>query len=93
MFVQKIIEQLYKGELYPSEQLDIKSKEYKEARKAAYQAHEEFEGKLCQEMKDELDEFLAKHMESSCYEDTQTFVNGFKLGARLMAEIFWEDKE
>lgn len=90
--MQKIIEQLYKGELYPSEQLDIKSEEYKEARKAAYQAYEEFEGKLCQTMKGELDELWGKHMESSYYEDTRTFVNGFKLGARMMAEIFWEDK-
>lgn len=90
--MQETIEKLYKGELYPAEQLEIHAKDYHEAKKVAYMAHEEFENKLCQAMKDELDEFMYKHMEAACFEDTQTFVNGFKLGARMMAEIFWEDK-
>lgn len=90
--MQKTIEKLYNGEIYPAEQLRVRVDGYEEARKNAGQAHDEFESKLCQPMKDELDEFLAKHMGASCFEDTQAFVDGFKLGARLMTEIFWEDK-
>jgi len=44
-------------------------------------------------MKDELDEMMMLHMHEFSLEDTQAFVEGFKLGARMMAEIFWEDKK
>lgn len=91
--MQKTIEQLFNGEIYPSEQMHIRMEGYEEARKIAFQSHNQFEEKLCKAMKDELDEMIAKHLDASCFEETQTFVNGFKLGARLMAEVFWEDKE
>lgn len=91
--MQKIIEKLYNGEIYPAEQLNVRVYGYEEARKNAGQAHDEFESQLCQPMKEELDEMMMKHMHESSLEDTQAFVDGFKLGARMMAEILWEDKE
>lgn len=90
--MQKTIEQIYNGEIYPSEQMHVRMEGYEEARQIAVQSHNEFEEKLGKAMKDELDEMIAKHLDASCFEETQTFVNGFKLGAKLMAEIFWEDK-
>lgn len=90
--MQKILEQLYDGEIYPNEQPNIRVKGYKEIKDAAFQAYEAFEDKLCKPMKDELDEFMGKHMEMSCIEDKQSFIDGFKLGARLMIEIMTEEK-
>jgi len=40
MIVQKTIEQLYTGELYPSEQFNVRIEGLKEARQAAFEAHE-----------------------------------------------------
>lgn len=91
--MQQIIEKLYNGEIYPAEQLNVRVNGYEDVRKIAGQAHDEFESKLCQTMKDELDEMMMRHMHESILEDTQAFVDGFKLGARMMAEIFWEEKE
>ena len=43
--MQKIIEKLYNGEIYPAEQLDVRVEGYEEARRNAGQAHDEFESK------------------------------------------------
>lgn len=89
--MQKIIEMLYDGEIFPNEQLKVRIAGYKEARDIAFEAHEVFEDKLCQAMKDELDEFLSKESEVTSIVQTQIFIDGFKLGARLMSEILGED--
>lgn len=89
--MQKIIEMLYDGEIFPNEQLKVRIAGYKEAKEIAFEAHEIFESKLCQAMKDELDEFLSKQFDVTGIEQTQIFIDGFKLGARLMSEILGED--
>lgn len=85
--MQRILEQIFNGDIYPSEQTKIKLAGYQEARKIAIQAHDAFEGKLCQTMKEELDDWFSKEADVSGYYSTQTFIDGFKLGARLMLEI------
>lgn len=57
--MQETIEKLYRGYLYPAELLKVRAKGYQEAKNIAFTAHEEFEIKLCQAMKDELDEFMS----------------------------------
>lgn len=61
--MQRTMEQLYDGEIFPNEQLKVWIAGNKEAKDIAFEAHEIFEGKLCQAMKDELDEFLSKNSE------------------------------
>lgn len=90
--MQQLLEQLYNGEIYPNEQHKIRVNGYKEAKNVAFEAHEAFEEKLCQPMKEELDDFIGKQMEVSCLEDTQAFIDGFRLGAKLILEIVMEDK-
>lgn len=90
--MQELLEQLYNGEIYPNEQNKVRVNGYKEAKATAFEAHEAFEEKLCQPMKEELDDFMVKHLEVSCLKDTQAFIDGFKLGAKLMLEIVLEDK-
>lgn len=89
--MQKIIEQLYDGESFLNERLNVKIAGYKEAKDIAFEAHEVFEDKLNQAMKIELDEFLSKQADVTSFEQTQTFIDGFKLGARIMSEILGED--
>ncbi|MEG0272742.1 MAG: hypothetical protein RR514_03580 [Christensenella sp.] len=90
--MQRTLEQLYNGEIYPNEQLKVHAKGYQEARKTAFEAYEALENKLCQTMREELDAFLAKDSEASALEETQVFINGFQLGAKLMLEILEEDR-
>lgn len=91
--MQSILEQLFNGDIYPSEQIKIKLAGYQEARKVAIQAHDAFEEKLSQQMKQELDEWFSKEADVSGYYSTQTFMDGFKLGARLMLEIMEVGKD
>ncbi len=86
--MRKILEQLYYGELYPSENTHPSIKGYAEANHLATKAYEELESKLCQEMKALLEEFISQNMHLCSLDETQAFMEGFKLASKLFAEIY-----
>lgn len=85
--MQNILEQLFNGELYPGENVKVTLDGYQDAKKEAMQAYNKFVEKLCPEMKKEMDEWFSKESDASAFHDTQIFIDGFKLGARMMLEI------
>lgn len=91
--MQRILEQLFNGEIYPSERIVVSTPEYKEAQRVAIQAHDAFEKKLCDAMRKELDEVYSKDSTVRSFYDEQYFVEGFRLGARLMLEILEVGKD
>ena len=91
--MRKIIEQLFNGEIYPGEQIVVSTPEYKDAQRAAIQAHEDFEAKLCDSLKIELGELYDKDSTVRSFYDEKYFVEGFRLGARLMLEILGVGKD
>ncbi|MGI5984664.1 MAG: hypothetical protein GXY01_02140 [Clostridiales bacterium] len=91
--MQKILEQIYNGELCPSERSEVCVEKFRTAKKAAVQAHDEFERKLTPEMKAELDSFLSSESDVTAYHIEQAFVDGFRLGAKLILEILEVGKD
>lgn len=91
--MQKLLDQLFNGEIYPSERIVVSTPEYKDAQRAAIQAHEDFEEKLCDTMRKELDEVYSKDSSVRSFYDEKYFVEGFRLGARLMLEILEVGKD
>lgn len=85
--MQRILEQLFNGEICPNERTRISSGEYETVRNTAIQAHDVFEDKLSAELKKELDEVFSKDSAVNSLYNVQYFADGFKLGARLMLEI------
>lgn len=85
--MKSVIKQLYNGDLCLSERTTTCVSEFRTARDIAVQAHDAFEDKLCQPMKQELDEYLSKESDVTSYHTEQAFVDGFKVGAQLMIEI------
>lgn len=85
--MRSIIKQIYNGDLCLSERTTACVSEFRTARDIAVQAHDVFEDKLCQSMKQEFDEYLSKESDVTSYHIEQAFVDGFKVGTQLMLEI------
>lgn len=90
--MKSVIRQLYNGDLCLSERTATCDSEFCTARYIAVQAHDAFEDKLCQPMKQELDEYLSTELDVTAYHTEQAFVDGFKVGAQMMLEILEVDK-
>ncbi len=91
--MQSVIKQIYSGELCPAERSNVCITEFYTAKNAAALAHDAFEEKLCQSMKEELDEYLFKESDVTAYHMEQAFSDGFKLGAQLMLELLEVGKD
>lgn len=90
--MQSIIAHIYGGELCPGERSKINVAKFYEEKKIAVEAHNEFEEKLSEAMKKEFDEYLSKEFCLTAYHTEQAFVDGFRMGARLMLEVLEVDK-
>ena len=86
--MKKILEQLYYGNLYPNENILPSIDGYAEANQLATLAYEELESKLCPEMKALLENFISENMHLCSLDETQAFIEGFKLASKLFAEIY-----
>lgn len=92
--MQTILKQLYDGDIFPAEQYLPLMEEYKKARQKQYQHYEDFVKEL-----DTLSEPLRKRfiaimdeqLDTIPLELSEMFIDGFRLGARMMIEVF-EDK-
>lgn len=92
--MDKILQALYDGELYPAEQYRPLMAEYKKKRKEQYHHYEDFiqdlekyEASLSRRFVEIMDE----QIDTLPFELSEMFIDGFRLGARMMIEIF-EDK-
>lgn len=65
----------------------------KAKKEAAYQCYQKLRVQLTDELAEELDELMNKHMEIYPQELEESFAMRFKTGARLMCEIFSEETE
>lgn len=91
--MQRVIKQIYSGELCPAERSKVCIAEFYTAKNAAVQSYDAFEEKLCQSMKEELDEYLSKESDVTAYHMEQAFSDGFRLGAQLMLEVLEVGKD
>lgn len=91
--MKSVIGQIYVGDLCPSERTISCVSEFRTARDVAVQAHDSFEDKLCQPMKQELDEYLSKESDVTAYHIEQAFADGFKVGAQMILEVLEMDRD
>lgn len=90
--MQKIIEQLYYGEININEYFDPKSKKpFKEALHNNLETETTFLERLPDEMKNDFEQLIQNLIESASMEYVSMFTEGFQLGARLMLEILSND--
>ena len=91
MEVKNILEQLYNGEIFPAEQYAPKGEEYRKIHQGHYHHYEDFI-ELLSKLEPPLDKRFVKIMDEQLdvipFEFSEMFIDGFKLGAKMMAEVF-----
>jgi hypothetical protein len=89
--MDKILQALYDGEIYPAEQYRPMIEEYTVLRKKQYQKYEDFIKKIGSPLDEEFIQIMDQQLDMFPLELSETFLDGFRLGAKMMIEIF-EDK-
>ncbi len=91
MIMSKLLEDLYNGVIAPVEYYYDKTEEYKELREKYYKHCEDFIKRIGEPLKFDFNDILDEHnalitmANKSTLEGT--FVDGFRLGAKMMLEI------
>lgn len=92
--MDRILQQLYNGEIYPAEQFNPMLDEYKELRKKQYQNYADFIKEL-EQLQPPLHERFIKIMDEQLdtvpLELSQMFIDGFRLGAKMMIAVFEDE--
>lgn len=82
-----VLDELYYGNICPSEQIHPKDKEYHKLRKHTGVLLEELEKKLSKEQMDLVNQFHPHLIDVHCVEVKTNFQYGFSLGLVVMKEI------
>ena len=87
----KKLRDLYEGNILPSEQGRPKTEEYSVLQKNFIKHREEFKDKIGSHFNDELQKLMDEQLDIFALELTQTFIDGFRLGAKMIIEVFEEN--
>ena len=91
MEVKNVLEQLYNGEIFPAEQYAPKGEEYRKIYQGNYNHYDDFIellAKLNPPLDKQFIEIMDEQLDVIPYEFSEMFIDGFKLGAKIMAEVF-----
>lgn len=92
--MKNILEQLYNGEIFPAEQYAPKGEEYRKIYQGNYNHYDDFI-ELLAKLEPPLDKRFVKIMDEQLdvipYEFSEMFIDSFRLGARIMIDIFQGD--
>ena len=89
----KILLDLYYGNIVPAEQYQPLIEEFSALREKHYQHYDEFMEKLDSPLKKEFKSIMDEQLESLPFDFSQAFIDGFRLGAKMMMEIFWDNDQ
>ena len=92
--MESILSALYEGKIFPAEQYSPRSEEYRKIYQEHYQHYDDFIETLSKATPP-LDKRFIKIMDEQLdvipYEFSEMFIDGFRLGARIMIDIFQGD--
>lgn len=86
--MKSILEQLYQGECYPYSAFKTTIERFKEDRNQAFQSYSTFLEKLPEHLKDEFIHLIDQHLDLLPLDLEQNFIDGFRMGTRMMIEVF-----
>ena len=87
---EKTLLDLYYGRIAPAEQYQPLIEEYSVLRKKQYRHYNEFIEKLSSPLNKEFEIIMDEQLDTLPYDFSQTFIDGFRLGAKMMMEILWD---
>ena len=92
--MRTILKQLYDGDIFPAEQFYPKEEEYKALRKKHFTHYDDFRKKveaLSPELSQEFVQIMDEQLDTVPLEFSEMFIDGFRLGARMVIEIYGND--
>lgn len=87
----KILNRLYAGELQPADRVIRGSAEYDARCRESLKEMESFTKKLDGDMREEFDTLIEHYLELTYMEKSEAFCHGFRMGAGIMCEVFFEN--
>ncbi len=91
--MRKIIEDLYHGNICPSDQIIMAGSEYAEIMKTVLGAEEYLNGQLDKMGQKALEKLIDAYNDLLTISSRELFIQGFWLGMRLGVEVMEEDAE
>lgn len=91
--MNKTLRALYEGELCPAEQYLSMIEDLTARRRVRYQHYEDFIKKLGSPLDQEFARIMDENFDEIPVELTQTFIDGFRLGARMIIEIYEDESK
>ena len=92
--MKSILSDLYNGNIFPAEQYATRSEEYRQIYQKNYQHYEDFIETLSKTnppLEKRFIEIMDEQLDVIPYEFSEMFIDGFRLGARIMMDIFQGD--
>lgn len=89
--MKSILLRLYEGEIYPAEQFNLKTEEYRSMCQKHYQHYDDFIEQLKSldpPLHEKFIHIMDEQLDEVPFELSGTFLEGFRLGARMMIEVY-----
>lgn len=92
--MNSVLHRLYEGNIFPEEQLKPRTEAYRRMREKQFKHYDEFIEKLKSAdpiLHEQFIGLLNDLLEAVPLETSEIFIDGFRLGVRIMAEVYQED--
>ena len=88
----QVLEDLYMGDIHPSERSFKKDSQYSRALNEAVKAEDTLLYTLTEKQKEQFETYMAAQREVNVLTDCETFCYAFKLGAKIMMDVLTDGK-
>ena len=85
-----ILEDLYMGDIHPSERSFKKNSQYSRALNNVVKAGDALIGSLTEKQKEQFEAYMSAQREVNVLTDCETFIYAFRLGAKIMMDVLTE---
>ena len=87
-----ILEDLYMGDIHPSERSFKKDSQHSKALNEVVKAGDTLIGSLTEKQKEQFEAYMSAQREVNVLTDCETFIYAFRLGAKIMMDVLTEGK-
>ena len=85
-----ILEDLYMGDIHPSERSFKKDSQYSKALNNVVKAGDTLISSLTEKQKEQFEAYMSAQREVNVLTDCETFIYAFRLGAKIMMDVLTE---
>ena len=88
----QVLEELYLGGIRPGERIGKRNRQYDKALEDTIKAGDSLTASLTPEQRDLFENYMDAQREVNVLTDCETFIYGFKLGAKIMMDVLTDGK-